>query len=89
MGTEEDAAVADRLKDFLYDYEIEDFDKFNLHLSIGRIRCLGWARGSERNSSFKRNVDIIKIQSLLDKRKRTIFATMAWYSHANSILFLP
>ncbi len=45
MGTEEDVEVAEKLEDFLSSYEIEDFDKFDFPLSIGSIRCLGWAKG--------------------------------------------
>ena len=55
MGTEEDAEVAERLEDFLYDYEIEDFDKFDFPLSIGRIRCLGWAKGENNCALLKSN----------------------------------
>ena len=55
MGTEEDAEVAERLEDFLYDYEIEDFDKFDFPLSIGRIRCLGWAKG-EKNCELLKSI---------------------------------
>ena len=55
MGTEEDAEVAENLEDFLYYYEIRDFNNLDFPLSIGRIRCLGWAKG-EKNCQLLKSI---------------------------------
>ena len=58
VGTRADANVAVRLEEFLFSsYSIEDFDKFDFPFSIGRIRCIGWAKGENNTVILKKIFD--------------------------------
>ena len=58
VGTKEDANIAVSLEEFLFSsYGIEDFDKFDFPFSIGRIRCVGWAKGENNTAMLKKVFD--------------------------------
>ena len=55
MGDEEDREIGLAIQDFLSDSgdKIEDYDCFDYSLSVGTVRCLGWAKGEENCALLK------------------------------------